>query len=135
MGKAQGRWCRKDRRIYDFSTCLYCGSGHGVCKGETRAHTVTTCMACGTPQCMGNGLSRGTCGICLIGLLPGWAGNDRKCSYQGCNEKAIARADGQNKFRCRNHLERGKWEGYVAARLAEREKGWEPVPEMEVPIL
>ena len=133
--KAQARWVRKDRRIYDFSTCLCCGSGSGICKGEPKAHKVTTCLACGTPQCMGNGLARGTCAICFIGLLPGWGGTDRPCDYKGCLEKAIARCDGANKFRCATHLEMGKWLGYVAARLVEREKQWELAPEMEVPSL
>ena len=73
---------------------------------------------------MSNGLARGTCSICLVGLLPGWSGTDRSCSYAGCAERAVARADGQNAYRCCFHLERGKWAGYAAARLAEREKYW-----------
>jgi len=83
---------------------------------------------------MCNGLGRGQCSICFIGLLPGWAGSDRKCSYKGCGKPAIARADGQNPNRCAEHLERGKWLGYVAARLAERDKHWLLLPPTEVPI-
>ena len=117
------RWVRKDRRVYDFSTCKLCGSACGVVKPAVQC-AATTCLACGSRQCMSNGLARGTCSICLVGLLPGWSGTDRSCSYAGCAERAVARADGQNAYRCCFHLERGKWAGYAAARLAEREKYW-----------
>jgi hypothetical protein len=132
---AEARYVRKDRRIYDDAHCLYCGSFHGICKGEERAHRVVRCMACDTPQCIGNGLARGTCSVCYIGLLPGWSGSDRTCSYAGCNEPAIARADGKNKYRCRKHLERGKWRGYVAKRIEERDVHWELARAAEVPTL
>ena len=119
------RWVRKDRRIYDFSLCDLCGTAGGTTGRCNRS----ICMACGSAQCSSNGLARGTCGICFIGLLPGWSGNNRKCSYKGCNNQAIARVDGQNSLRCREHLERGKWAGYIARRLAERNLAWIEIEE------
>jgi len=117
------RWVRKDRRIYEFSDCRLCGSAHGVVKPEIE-HRESTCLACGSRQCLGNGTARGTCSVCLVGLLPGWSGTDCVCDYKGCDETAVALVDGKNRRRCRKHLERGKWAGYVDRRLAERERGW-----------
>ena len=110
------RWVRRDRRIYDSSTCKLCGSAYGGVYPDTE-HAPSTCLACGSRQCIGNGLCRGTCAICYVGLLPGWSGTDRKCQYKGCKEKAVARVDGLNKYRCRSHLERGKYLGYVGKQL------------------
>lgn len=118
------RFVRKDRRIYHDSHCLLCGANYGIGKGELRACKETRCMACGSAQCMVNGLGRGQCSICLVGLLPGWSGTDRPCQYKGCTERAIARVSGANHFRCRTHLERGKWAGYVARQLAARDQDW-----------
>jgi hypothetical protein len=121
------RWVRKDVRIYHDSHCLLCGACYGILRGSLRRCAEQTCLACGSKQCNVNGLSRGQCGICYIGLLPGWIGNDRQCSYQGCHERAIVRVDGANKARCRVHLERGKWAGYLAKRLAERDRQFREV--------
>jgi len=107
--------------------CRYCGTMWGMQPDHTGhvACPPTTCLACGSRQCMGNGLGHGTCSICYIGLLPGWSGTDRPCSYKGCNEKAIALVGhGSHAYRCRTHLERGKYLGYVSKRLAERGSAW-----------
>ena len=115
------RYVRKHTPIYPDSHCQLCGACYGInVLGGQTACGVTTCLACESPQCMVNGLGRGQCGICIVGLLPGWSGTDCQCSYAGCTAKAVARADGPNRNRCRTHLERGKWAGYVAKRLAER---------------
>lgn len=109
--------------MLDFSTCRLCGSAHGVVPPEVE-HRASECLACGSRQCSGNGLARGTCGICLVGLLPGWSGADRACQYAGCHERVVASADGARRYRCRAHLERGKWAGYVGRQLAERDRYW-----------
>lgn len=134
MIQVEGRWVRKGTRIYHDSHCLYCGVHYGIGSGEPRACRITICMVCDSVQCMVNGLSRGTYGICGIGLLPGWSGTDRPCSYKGCQNRAIARADGKL-FRCREHLERGKWKGYVSRRLAERDRCFTWVGPSTVPLL
>ena len=121
------RWVRKDRRIYHDSYCLLCGANYGIVQGAPRRCGTSTCLACGSSQCSVNGLTRGQCGICSIGLLTGWSGTDRPCGYKGCTERAIVRADGQNPYRCRVHLEQGKWKGYLDTRIAEREKYWQEV--------
>ena len=114
------RYIRKGARVYHDSHCLLCGANCGSVQGAPRRCARAVCLACGSPQCSVNGLSRGQCGVCYVGLLPYWSGSDCPCSYKGCTERAIARVDGQNKARCRAHLERGKWAGFVAKRLAER---------------
>lgn len=116
------RFVRKDRRVYHDAHCLLCGSCYGICKGERRVCRESHCLACGSAQCSVNGLSRGQCGICYVGLLTGWSGSDRQCDYKGCTDKAIARVEGTNKHRCSAHLERGKWAGYVAKRLQDRDR-------------
>jgi len=121
------RWVRKDRRPYHDSHCLLCGSCYGIVKGAPRRCGTSTCMACGSAQCSVNGLSRGRCGICHIGLLTGWSGTDKPCDYKGCTERAIVRVDGTNKYRCREHVERGKWKGYLDQQLVMREKLFELV--------
>ena len=101
------RWVRKNRVIYQdgrIKACRLCGSCYGVeSDGKCRP---TTCLACGSVQCMSNGLSNGTCSICYHGLLPGWSGNDQKCGYKGCEEKAVARAPRGKKFCCAKHFQR-----------------------------
>ena len=131
----EGRFVSKTRSIHHDSHCLYCGANYGICKGEPRACRVLTCLACGTKQCQVNGLSRGTCSVCYVGLLPPWSGTDRQCQYKGCTNRAIARVDGANRYRCSAHLERGKWAGYVARQLAERDRQWKFVEGCEVPNL
>ena len=119
----QPRFVRRDRRIYHDSYCQLCGTCYGICKGEKRVCREATCLACGSKQCSVNGLGRGQCGICLIGLLTGWSGSEgRQCSYAGCSAPAVVRVDGVNKLRCHMHVDRGKWAGYIAERLQEREQ-------------
>lgn len=80
--------------------CRYCGSmreGPVDCK-------LVECKACGSPQCFGNGSARGTCSICLVGLLPGWSGHDRRCGYKGCFAPSIAEAP-RVKQVCRTHVD------------------------------
>lgn len=117
------RFVRKDARPHHDAHCKLCGACYGInVAGGQQACGTTTCLACESTQCMVNGLGRGQCGICHVGLLPGWSGTDCQCSYAGCTARAVARADGPNRNRCRAHLERGKWLGYVAARLVERDR-------------
>lgn len=134
------RYIRKGARVYTYTHhsepkwCRWCGTGYGIAQSRPPyecAHT--TCLACGSGQCMGNGLGRGQCGICLIGLLPGWSGTNRQCGYKGCPEKAIAACDRVG-FCCRKHTTRATngrlYESkkpitvaeYIAARLADRER-------------
>lgn len=85
-----GRYVRRDARVYPDSHCLFCGTCYGITRGEPRACRIATCLACKTPQCASNGACRGQCGICLVGLLPGWAGSVRQCTYKGCTRVAVA---------------------------------------------
>lgn len=135
MTTVEARWVSSGRRIYEGAHCLCCGTNWGILKGEPRACKVTTCMACETPQCMSNGLARGQCGICLIGLLRGWSGSNCTCDYKACLQPAIVRVDGLNKNRCALHVERGKWVGYIKKRLEERDKHFKLVGPLEVPFL
>lgn len=127
------RYIRKGSRVYSNSpACRWCGTAWGQ-PNARRECEHTTCLACGSGQCMGNGLGRGQCGICLIGLLPGWSGTNRQCGYKGCPEKAIAACDRVG-FCCRKHTTRATngrlYESkkpitvaeYIAARLADRER-------------
>lgn len=118
------RYVRRNRRIYNFSSCLLCGCACGIVKGEAKVCRPTTCLACGSRQCMVNGLGRGQCSICLIGLLPGWSGNNRTCQYIGCTNHAIVACDGVNIYRCKDHVERGKWIGYIDKQVSVRDKAW-----------
>lgn len=126
------RYVRKSRCVYHDSHCQLCGACCGICRGERRVCREATCAACGSKQCSVNGLSRGQCGVCSIGLLSGWSGSNCQCSYKGCTEQAIARADGPNCNRCRVHLERGKWAGYIAKRLEERDRNFRLVDAAEI---
>ena len=116
------RYVRRDRRICADSLCLLCGANWGICRGARRVCRHATCKACGSAQCSANGLGLGQCGICSVGLLSGWSGSDVPCDYTGCTELAVAHVDGINKRRCRAHLERGKWAGYIAHCLKERDQ-------------
>lgn len=123
---------RKDRRIYPDSHCLLCGDNYGICQGEHRAHPPTECAACGTPQCWTNGMSRGQCGVCYIGLLNKKFGSP-KCGYKGCNKDAIAAAP-MVKYVCADHARTAKSSmkpltvaEYVQRHLDTRDKTWTPV--------
>ena len=130
------RYVRKNSQTYPDSHCLLCGANYGICKGEPRRCRPTTCMACGSTQCMVNGLGRGQCVVCYVGLLPGWLGTNCTCSYKGCGQPAIARADGANRNRCRIHLERGKWAGYIEKQLTARAVTFTEVDDSgQVPLL
>jgi hypothetical protein len=97
------RYIRKATRVYQGG-CKWCGTHWGQ-PVESGQCSHTTCKACGSGQCMGNGLGRGQCGVCLIGLLPGWSGTDRPCGYKGCPERAIAACDRVG-FCCAKHATR-----------------------------
>jgi hypothetical protein len=127
------RYVRKDRRIYDFSSCGYCGTGYGTKPGCRHVE----CPACGSPQCHGNGSGHGTCSVCLHGMLPGWSGNDRACGYKGCTHRAIARAPRVG-FVCHEHMDRATVHvygsrltlaAYVARRIADRDREWVLIPD------
>lgn len=121
------RYVRKDRRIYDFSTCRLCGTAYGVVKPEVECKA-SICKLCGTKQCLVNGLGHGTCSVCLYGLLPGWSGNETKCRYKGCNKEAVARGKHGKTFVCLDHAV------YLYPNILENskqqlEKNWELVEE------
>jgi hypothetical protein len=117
------RWVRKDRRVYDFSLCRRCGTAGG-CGREGCAEA--KCKACGTVQCSGNGLGRGTCSVCHVGLLPGWSGHNRPCGYKGCVRLAVALAPRIGRC-CEGHLRQAKLDVCIAERLAERANNWEEI--------
>jgi len=75
--------------------CPYCGSF--VCNKR-----VAICKCCNSPQCHGNALGNGQCGICLVGLLPDWSGSNGKCTYKACGKEAVARGRGR-KYVCSDH--------------------------------
>jgi len=121
------RWVRRDARIYSYGMpCSYCGTHWG---GYPNGCPVATCLACDTPQCLGNGLGRGTCGVCYLGLLPGWSGSNRGCGYKGCHDRAIAMAPRMGHV-CASHALRAKHSRtetvaeYIVQRLAERDSAW-----------
>lgn len=120
------RFVRKDARIYAFSHCRLCGCSYGVVPPEIECRPIT-CLACGSRQCMVNGLGCGQCSVCLIGLLPGWSGNDTKCKYKGCGKVAIARGRGRKPI-CIEHLEH-QMPGYVQRQISERARTWIEVEE------
>lgn len=119
-----GRLVRRDARIPSDYGCRFCGT----CWGQP-SHSghcdATQCKACGSVQCMGNGLSRGQCSVCLVGLLPGWSGSDRACGYKGCKERAIAAAPRVG-YVCGTHSMRAL---HSTARLANRTGGGQTVAE------
>jgi hypothetical protein len=119
-------WVRRDRRVRDDAHCLLCGDYYGICSGEHRAHPPTVCLACGTAQCWTQGLSRGTCGVCYVGLLPRFSGSDRPCGYVRCANRAVAVAP-RVKNVCREHLARAYKYDYVADQLATRDQQWERI--------
>ena len=116
------RWVRKDRRIYEFSHCTYCGTAWGGY--PNRQCPTSTCLACGTTQCLGNGLGHGACSVCYIGMLPGWSGTDKPCGYKGCTHRAVAFVGGVPKVACQAHLGRNGKAGHIAKHLAERTQAW-----------
>jgi hypothetical protein len=122
-------WISKNRHIRHDAHCLLCGDYYGICAGEKRAHPPSICKACGTPQCWTNGLARGQCSICLIGLLDRFSA--RKCGYAGCGHDAVA-AVPRVKYACKTHLAQAKIGGiaaeqYVTQRLNDRSKNWERI--------
>jgi hypothetical protein len=125
-------YVRKDRRVYEDSHCLLCGTNYGICSGEHRAHPPTNCLACDTPQCWTNGMSRGQCSVCYVGLLPRFSRH--KCGYAKCGKDAIAAAP-RVKYVCADHAKTAKSNNrviknqtiaqYVKAQLIEnRDKHW-----------
>lgn len=91
--------------------CQLCGTMHGLRPGQ-RVCDATRCLMCGTRQCMANGLGKGACGICFVGLLVGWSGDKQKCGIKSCDERAIARASRVG-YGCREHV-------YYEANLLDR---------------
>ena len=140
MPIAQARYVsRAFSRIYPDSHCLFCGANCGICLGELRACRTTVCKACNSAQCMVNGLARGQCGICLIGFLPGWGGNERLCGYKGCSHAAIAHVK-RNKYACYTHCLQAKINkisaaDYIARAIRERDQTHILKPAMDVPLL
>jgi hypothetical protein len=58
---------------------------------------------------MGNGLARGTCGVCLFGMLSGWSGSHgRACAYKGCKHEAVFRGAPRKNLVCMEHASRLK---------------------------
>lgn len=120
------RYVRRDSRVAPSSLCTLCGTHWGGY--PSRVCPVTTCLACGSPQCMVNGLGRGQCSICYVGLLSGWSGNDKPCGYKGCSSRAVARVgNGARAYVCASHLAHKK-PGYVPAQLADRDRTWVLTP-------
>jgi len=107
------RYIRKDSKVYDFSCCKLCGTAYGG-KQHNNHCPVTVCLACDTPQCLSNGLGSGQCSVCYVGLLPGWSGSKRTCSYAGCRQQAIARGK-RKKNVCREHLQQNGIDKYIAS--------------------
>lgn len=118
------RWVHKTSRVPrpDEPGCRACGTRWGGY--PDRLCPVVTCLACGTEQCMANGLSRGQCGVCFYGLLPGWSGSDRPCGYKRCPNRAVAAVGGQARYACREHLARNRMAEKIEAGLARREGAW-----------
>ena len=109
------RWVRKNRTIYELSRCTLCGTFWGDYPERKCPRVV--CPVCGSAQCWVNGLGHGTCGICLVGLLPGWAGNDADCSRKQCQNLAEARVG--SRHYCLEHLP-AKARQQVAEQLEKR---------------
>lgn len=119
------RWTRRNRRIDTFSRCKICGTCWG---GEGQRCAPTTCPACGSTVCMGHGLGNGKCPICMFGLLPGWSGNRRVCTYKHCGQPAIARHPSRRPwYVCKAHWERAGGAFTVEIALSRRPHDWELV--------
>lgn len=119
-------WIRKDRRVSQDSHCQLCGGCYGICSNEPRVHKPATCKACGTPQCWTNGLSRGTCSVCLVGLLDSFSGHNKKCGYKGCENEAVALAPRVGRA-CKDHLTRATLDTAIETAIRFREEVWERV--------
>ena len=103
--------------------CAACGTfwgdyGRACCP-------VTTCKLCESPQCMGNGIGRGQCNICLSGLLPGWAGSEGVCGYKSCGQPAVALGRGR-KYVCYGHAVHQE----LIRDMAERDTRWVLFPQL-----
>lgn len=96
-------YVRKDLRRVSADSCPNCARWS---KGG-QACAIATCLACGSPQCHGNGSARGSCSVCLIGVLPGWSGCDRPCGYKGCQKRGIAFAPRMGRV-CAEHALRAR---------------------------
>lgn len=131
MIRVEPRYVRLSAIVYSHSICRACGSAGAADRPACR---VTTCLACGSPQCMSHGLGRGQCAICYVGILVGWSGSDRRCSYKRCGERAIATSGKRNV--CARHAHQARAVGvygregrvsvaeYIADHLARREREW-----------
>lgn len=119
------KFIRKDRRIYPDAHCLHCGDFYGVCLGERRVHPPSICKACGTPQCWTNGLARGTCGVCYVGLLDKFSGHNKPCGYAHCGKEAVALAPRVGRV-CRDHLKRAHGDR-IEQYIKERDAAWERI--------
>ena len=135
--KPQPRYVRKDSRAYrgidqhGSRGCQACGSHHGgttlegfAAIGIQSMCKVSTCLVCETPQCSSNGLGSGSCSICYIGMLTGWAGTGGTCQRVHCNRDAVGRY--RRRKLCRQHLK--PVEDKIAHALAERDQHWKLVP-------
>lgn len=94
--------------------CQRCQSH--ACDGRT-----ATCLGCATTQCHGNGLGKGSCSVCLFGILPGWSGWIQTCGYKGCElQAAFHDVPGSVKRVCHYHATRPKISAFnVKVTLAE----------------
>ena len=123
------RYVRKDARVSAGSSCRLCGTAWGGY--PTRECPVTICKACDTPQCLGNGLGHGACGICHVGLLPGWSGSDLECGYKGCTNRAVAFAPrvgtccAEHALRARTSPKKITIAEYIVEQLVLCGKNWE----------
>lgn len=96
---AEPRYVRKNAIIYDHAICLLCGVGYGERRADHACPT-SCCLACGTIQCLHNGLARGQCSLCLVGLLDGYS--THRCGYAGCKAQAVAAAP-RVRYACHEH--------------------------------
>lgn len=85
-----------------MTQCQRCSSF--ACDGRTVA-----CLGCGVVQCHGNGLGKGSCGVCGYGILPGWSSWRQTCGYKGCElQAAFHYVPGSVKNVCHYHATRPK---------------------------
>lgn len=116
------RFIRKNRQIYDFSCCKLCGTAWGNYPNKQCPQTI--CLLCGSKQCLVNGLGRGSCGICLRGILTGWGiGPNVKCNFRGCKNPPVAFGKNGKTFVCKYHFEH-QFPNFLEKRLTERAINW-----------
>ena len=97
-----------------------CGTRWGVYPNRRCPRVV--CPVCGTAQCLSNGLGKGVCLICQVGLLPGWSHPER------CRCGAQAQAVWLGHSYCLEHLT-DKAKATAVTNLARRAELWEEVEE------